>query len=201
MIYALHILDQKYIKIGFTEADDALPRIAALQTGNPFEIKLMFTTWGSLPQERTIHSVLKRAFAIAGISIPPNEWYPNGSGLFTGFLTELELRGPERAAGIVDSWAEDCDWVGGVLKTPGVYPAFAALGVAPANPVIAADPRDVWHIKDRRLAECWAYLAKHNFTNAPPGTTLRQPHELTRAQREMIEEHDREISTVRGLSK
>lgn len=76
MIYAVEILGRMFIKFGFCKADDAQARIATLQTANPFEIRLVGLTEGTLMQEKALHSSLTSAFARLRIPMPPNEWYP-----------------------------------------------------------------------------------------------------------------------------
>lgn len=89
MIYVLEILDWRFAKVGFTDDPDISKRIAQLQTGCPFEIKLALKVNGSLLQEKTIHSVLDDMFASMGHPIPPNEWYPGRSEFFKGFCEAL----------------------------------------------------------------------------------------------------------------
>ena len=76
MIYVIEILNQKWIKIGFSEEESCRVRLSQLQTGNPFELKLLMTANGTLRQEQSIHAALKTAFGRAFIPTPPNEWYP-----------------------------------------------------------------------------------------------------------------------------
>ncbi len=76
MIYFLSIMDGEYIKIGYTSRVIE-KRLAALQTGNPFEIKLIFSIDGSLKQEKEVHCRLKEVFErLEVFSNPVNEWYP-----------------------------------------------------------------------------------------------------------------------------
>lgn len=90
MIYAVEILDRRFVKIGFTDSDAVETRIAALQTGCPFQIKPMFCTPGSLRQEQSLHSALSAAFGRIRVPIPPNEWYPGKNPFFVEFLSWLE---------------------------------------------------------------------------------------------------------------
>lgn len=56
MIY--FISDGEYIKIGFTEDDDAEKRLNALQTGNARELRLIGVIPGDKSVERILHNVL-----------------------------------------------------------------------------------------------------------------------------------------------
>lgn len=91
MIYAVQILDERYVKIGFSSSNDVRERISALQTGSPFEIVPMFTVDGTLMQEQALHSALRCAFGRIRIPMPPNEWYPGKNGFFRQFLRELKF--------------------------------------------------------------------------------------------------------------
>lgn len=90
MIYAVHILDRKFVKIGFTASDDVQERISQLQTGNPYFIEPILTVDGSLIQEKELHKTLVKAFTRIRIPIPPNEWYPGKNPFFKGFLDHLK---------------------------------------------------------------------------------------------------------------
>lgn len=90
MIYAVHIIDEKFVKIGFSDGDLS-NRIATLQTGCPFEIRELFTIEGSLRQEKSLHSALLRGFARVKIPMPPNEWYPGKNAFFQKFLADLRF--------------------------------------------------------------------------------------------------------------
>ena len=94
MIYAVHILNQKYVKIGYSFEEDVSIRISQLQTGNPFQIKPLFTTFGTLMQERALHSSLTIAFGRIRMPNPPNEWYRGNSHFFKSFLEYLSY-GPD----------------------------------------------------------------------------------------------------------
>jgi hypothetical protein len=94
MIYAASILDNKFVKIGFSKSEDATKRIAELQTGNPYEIKLLFTTYGTLQQEQSLHASLSVAFGRIRVPMPPNEWYPGKNPFFVEFLEYLKY-GPD----------------------------------------------------------------------------------------------------------
>ena len=111
MIYAVHILDSKFVKIGFSSNEDPQERIASLQTGNPYEIKVLFTTFGTLVQEQQIHKALFHAFTRIRIPIPPNEWYPGKSPVFQEFLTYLKY-GPNAALAFLDQYNQS-------VKQPG----------------------------------------------------------------------------------
>lgn len=56
-----------WAKIGFTKGDPN-KRIAALQTGCPFKLKLLGYIFGNLPMEQEIHDVLKHERGIG-------EWF------------------------------------------------------------------------------------------------------------------------------
>jgi len=89
MIYAVEILDQKFVKIGFSSAASSCERIATLQTGCPFEIKEIFVIEGTLRQEQSIHALLRSSFGRIRVPMPPNEWYPGKNHFFQQFLHDL----------------------------------------------------------------------------------------------------------------
>lgn len=91
MIYAVHILNQKFVKIGFSDQSDIALRIAQLQTGNPYQILPLFEIDGGLIQEKAIHYALARGFTRVRIPMPPNEWYPGRNPFFQKFLDELKF--------------------------------------------------------------------------------------------------------------
>jgi len=91
MIYAVGIMERKYMKIGYTAESDVDRRISELQTGCPFQIQERFVIDGTLRQEQSLHDALRRAFGRIRIPIPPNEWYPARNTFFTNFLKELEF--------------------------------------------------------------------------------------------------------------
>lgn len=91
MIYVVEVQDQKFVKIGFTESGELANRIAALQTGCPYEIKPVVFVDGTLRQERSLHAVLRDAFLRIRIPHPPNEWYPGRNPFMQSFLEELAL--------------------------------------------------------------------------------------------------------------
>jgi hypothetical protein len=103
MIYALEILDLRFIKIGYTSADVAT-RIASLQTGSPFLISSLFVVEGTLLQEQAIHGSLKKAMGRIRINIPPNEWYPGRHPFITQFLSKLKTLGPNQSLLHSDSY-------------------------------------------------------------------------------------------------
>ncbi|NWF45388.1 GIY-YIG nuclease family protein [Hydrogenophaga sp. D2P1] len=97
MIYAVHILNSQYVKIGYSGNPDVSKRISELQTGSPFEIKPLFTVDGTLRQEQAIHSVLREVFTQVFVPMPPNEWYPGRMPAFQKFLMELRTGGAANA--------------------------------------------------------------------------------------------------------
>lgn len=111
MIYAVQIINEKFIKIGFSNNDDASERIASLQTGNPYEIKLLFTTFGTLSQEQELHRALTAAFTRIRVPIPPNEWYPGKVPVFQEFLRYLKY-GPNAGMAFLDQYNQS-------VKQPG----------------------------------------------------------------------------------
>lgn len=91
MIYAVHILDGQYIKIGFCSGS-VEARIATLQTGSPFKIEKLFVVDGSLRQEKHLHYLLAQALKDRGIGgMPPNEWYLGASPFLIGLLFNLRI--------------------------------------------------------------------------------------------------------------
>lgn len=120
MIYALEIADRLFVKIGFCVAEDAQKRIAALQTGNPFEIKLIGLTNGTLMQERALHSSLKMAFARLRIPMPPNEWYP-GRVQFMRDIVEAMPLGANQMLALSESFSPTMD-MGSKKKCPDLTP-------------------------------------------------------------------------------
>ena len=111
MIYAIKILDGKYIKIGFSDRKTSQGRIDAMQTGCPFELEEILCTDGTIRQELEIHSALRSAFARIRIPIPPNEWYPGNGEFFQTFLKELR-HGPNNALAFCDKYNQS-------VKQPG----------------------------------------------------------------------------------
>lgn len=103
MIYVVQIMDGKYVKVGFSKDENPDRRISELQTGNPFEIQLRFTTSGTLMQEQSLHSALKVAFGRVRIPMPPNEWYPGKSPFMQGFLEYLKY-GPDAGLAYLENY-------------------------------------------------------------------------------------------------
>lgn len=89
MIYIATILNNQFIKIGFTSDEDVRNRIASLQTGNPFKIDVLFTIKGSINQEQELHKALYKAFTRIRVPMPPNEWYPGKNFFMQQFLENL----------------------------------------------------------------------------------------------------------------
>lgn len=103
MIYAVYIQDQRFVKVGFCKDGGIERRIAQLQTGNPFEIKLLFHTYGTIVQEKALHSALRVAFGRIRIAMPPNEWYPGTNPFFQGFLEYLKY-GPDAGLAYAENY-------------------------------------------------------------------------------------------------
>lgn len=101
MIYVVEILGKKFIKIGFSGDESVEGRVAQLQTGNPFEVRVVCVVEGTLRQERAIHSALNAAFARTGMPCPPNEWYPGRSPVMEQFVENLKF-----GADMGLAWAE-----------------------------------------------------------------------------------------------
>jgi hypothetical protein len=101
MIYAVEILDRKFVKIGFSANEDVAMRIASLQTGCPFEIKPILTTFGSLLQEQALHASLLVAFNRIRVPVPPNEWYPGLHPFMKEFVEYLRY-GPDAALALAE---------------------------------------------------------------------------------------------------
>jgi hypothetical protein len=121
VIYAVQILDQKFVKIGFSSNEDVGERIAALQTGCPFEIRPMFTTFGTLRQEKAIHSSLTIAFGRIRVPMPPNEWYPGKTPLFAQFLEHLRY-GADAALMLMEKYNPSVNQGGCGVREKGVVP-------------------------------------------------------------------------------
>jgi hypothetical protein len=103
MIYAVEILDMKFVKIGFSASDDIMVRIAELQTGCPYEIRPVFATYGTLRQELALHDSLLTAFGRVRIPMPPNEWYPGRNPFFVKFLDNLRF-GPDMGLAFAEKY-------------------------------------------------------------------------------------------------
>ena len=91
MIYALSILDKKFIKIGYTGQDDVQSRIAELQTGCPYELRVVMLADGTLRQEQSLHGALRTAFTRIRVPMPPNEWYPGRMPFMLGLLDSMRF--------------------------------------------------------------------------------------------------------------
>jgi hypothetical protein len=103
MIYAVGIQEGKWVKIGYSKEEDPTRRISELQTGNPFEIKAVFVTYGTLRQEQALHSALRVAFGRIRIPMPPNEWYPARNPFFAKFLEYLKY-GPDAGLAYLENY-------------------------------------------------------------------------------------------------
>ena len=122
MIYAVEILDREYVKFGYCKAEDAQSRVSALQTGNPFQLKLIGLTEGTLMQEKALHTALNQAFARLRVPMPPNEWYP-GKIPFTRQLVEVMPLGPNQMLALADKYNPSLNR-GSELKSPVLTPNF-----------------------------------------------------------------------------
>ena len=89
MIYVAHILNGQFIKFGYTKNEDVSIRLKELQTGNPFEIKLILTTEGTLKQEQGLHAALTMVCSRMRVAMPPNEWYPGRHPFIKQLVKEL----------------------------------------------------------------------------------------------------------------
>jgi len=86
MIYFVSILDGEFIKIGYTNSS-VEKRISSLQTGNPYEIKVLFTVEGTLYQEKELHRELMKLFSrLEVFNNPVNEWYPGANPIIKSFM-------------------------------------------------------------------------------------------------------------------
>lgn len=93
MIYFLSILENEFVKIGFTE-QKVEKRRSALQTGNPHEIKVLFSIDGSLSEEKEIHRELKEVFErVKVFNNPVNEWYPGNNPIIKKFISNVQSDG------------------------------------------------------------------------------------------------------------
>lgn len=68
MIYFIQAEGVGHIKIGFTDGDDALTRLAMLQTGSPVTLRLIGTMPGTMGDEKDLH----RRFAAHRVT---GEWF------------------------------------------------------------------------------------------------------------------------------
>lgn len=92
MIYAVHIQDKKFVKIGFCV--DLTQRIRELQTGNPYELVPLFAIPGTLAQEHALHDALRGALQALRQPMPlmrATEWYLGRTEFFLAFLDELRI--------------------------------------------------------------------------------------------------------------
>lgn len=103
MIYFLSILDGEFIKIGYT-SQKIEKRKAALQTGNPYEIKLIFRVDGTLKQEKEVHRSLEKVFErLKVFNNPVNEWYPGENSIIKMFMANAMNLGIDYAIRNIDS--------------------------------------------------------------------------------------------------
>ena len=99
----MSILNGEYIKIGYTK-QKIDKRKCALQTGNPYEINVMFSIEGTLKQEQVIHKSLKEAFErIKVFNNPTNEWYPGQNSMIKNFILSIKRFGIEYAIEIINN--------------------------------------------------------------------------------------------------
>lgn len=68
MIYFIQADGIGHIKIGFTDSDDAVSRLATLQTGSPVPLRVLHTMPGTLEDEKNLH----RRFSSASVG---GEWF------------------------------------------------------------------------------------------------------------------------------
>jgi hypothetical protein len=103
MIYFMSILNGEYIKIGYTgQAIDK--RRCALQTGNPYEIEVLFSVEGSLQQEQSIHKSLKEAFArVKVFNNPTNEWYPGENPMIKTLISSVKRFGIDHSIAVINN--------------------------------------------------------------------------------------------------
>ena len=94
MIYVAAIMNGRYVKIGYCRDGTHERRIAALQTGNPFEIVYLFGIEGTLIQEQELHKALRIALGRIRLPMPPNEWYLSRHPFFKGFMEYLKYGAP-----------------------------------------------------------------------------------------------------------
>lgn len=95
MIYVASMQEGRFVKIGYCSGSSE-SRIKALQTGNPYQIDLLFEVEGSLMQELALHASLKVAMARVRLPNPANEWYVGKHPFMVKFLSELRI-GPNFA--------------------------------------------------------------------------------------------------------
>ena len=97
VIYAVEILDQMYVKIGYSKAENVQTRLANMQVDCPFQIKIVALVEGSLMQELALHASLRVAFGRIRVPMPPNEWYPGRLPFMAEFLKQMRLFGANTA--------------------------------------------------------------------------------------------------------
>src|SRR5262245_55030947 len=68
MLYFIQAEQVGHIKIGLTDNDDALVRLATLQTGSPVPLRLLGTIPGTMQDEKDLH----RRFAASKVC---GEWF------------------------------------------------------------------------------------------------------------------------------
>jgi hypothetical protein len=100
VVYALSIGPGEFIKIGYT-GKAVEERVAQLQTGCPFAIKLLFTTEGNLLQEKELHKSLKRELSIRNLPLR-GEWYPGKEAFMRRVLDRLRKKGCNSALAYLD---------------------------------------------------------------------------------------------------
>ena len=103
MIYFLSILGGEYIKIGYT-SQGVDKRKSVLQTGNPYEIKVLLTIDGTLKQEKEVHRSLKDVFErLKVFNNPVNEWYPGQNPIIKMLIVNTMNLGIDYALRNIDS--------------------------------------------------------------------------------------------------
>lgn len=103
MIYFMSVLNGEYIKIGYT-GQDIEKRKSALQTGNPYEIEIMFSSEGTLKQEQEIHRSLTAAFdRVKVFNNPANEWYPGENSMIKMFILSVKKFGIEHSIKVLNN--------------------------------------------------------------------------------------------------
>jgi len=99
----MSILNGEYVKIGYT-SQPVDKRKGALQTGNPYEIDVMFSVEGTLKEEKEIHKSLNCAFErVKVFNNPVNEWYPGENSMIRAFINNIKTQGLEYAVKALDN--------------------------------------------------------------------------------------------------